>query len=85
MENKNKIYYTTLQEISDEDWETQLAQGYPNIPKGEKVLYIKTFRNFYGEYIRIKWNNNYYDTVSWKLKRINVIQQHSHQEATIEV
>ena len=64
MESNNKIYYITLQEIFDEDWKTQLIQDYPNIPKNEKVLYIKTFQNCYGEYIRIKWNNNYYDTVS---------------------
>ena len=62
MESNNKIYYITLQEIFDENWQTQLIQGYPNIPKNEKVLYIKTFQNCYGEYIRIKWNNNYYDT-----------------------
>lgn len=71
MESNNKRYYITLQEIFDEDWKTQLAQGYPNIPKNEKVLYIKTFRNFYGEYIRVEWNNTLYDTVPWKLKRIN--------------
>jgi hypothetical protein len=70
MENNNKIYYITLQEIFDEDWQTQLAQGYPNIPKNEKVLYIKTFQNCYGTYIRVKWNNILYDTVPWKLKRI---------------
>jgi len=70
MESNNEIYYITLQKIFDEDWKTQLAQGYPPIPKGKKVLYIKTFKNFYGEYIRIKWNNTYYDTVPWKLKEI---------------
>ena len=70
MESNNKIYYITLQKIFDEDWQTQLAQGYPPIPKGEKVLYIKTFQNCYGEYIRIKWNNNYYDTVLWKIRKV---------------
>ena len=70
MEFNNEIYYITLQEIFDEDWKTQLAQGYPPIPKGEKVLYIKTFQNCYGEYIRIKWNNNYYDTVLWKIRKV---------------
>ena len=70
MEFNNEIYYITLQEIFDEDWKTQLAQGYPPIPKGEKVLYIKTFQNCYGEYIRIKWNNNYYDTILWKIRKV---------------
>lgn len=70
MESNNKIYYITLQEIFDEDWKTQLIQDYPNIPKNEKVLYIKTFQNCYGEYIKIKWNNNYYDTVSWKIRKV---------------
>ena len=70
MESNNKIYYINLQKIFDEDWQTQLVQGYPPIPKGEKVLYIKTFKNYYGEYIRIKWNNNYYDTVSWKIRKV---------------
>ena len=72
MESNNKIYYITLQEIFDEDWKTQLIQDYPNIPKNEKVLYIKTFQNCYGEYIKIKWNNNYYDTVSQKIREVMV-------------
>lgn len=70
MESNNKIYYITLQKIFDEDWKTQLRQGYPPIPKGEKVLYIKTFQNYYGEYIRIKWNNHYYDTTSGKIRKV---------------
>ena len=75
MEPDNKIYYITLQEIFFVDLKTQLTQEYPPIPKGEKVLYIKTFNNCYGEYIRIKWNNILYDTVSWKLKKINILNK----------
>ena len=70
MKINNEKYYITLQKIFDEDWKTQLAQGYPPIPKGEKVLYIKTFNNCYGKYIRVKWNNILYDTVLWKLKEV---------------
>ena len=29
MEFNNEVYYITLQKIFDEDWKTQLAQGYP--------------------------------------------------------
>lgn len=66
MKYNNEKYYITLQEIFDEDWKTQLARGYPPIPKGEKVLYISTWGNF----VRIKWNNTIYDTYLWKLKEI---------------
>ncbi len=66
MKYNNEKYYITLQEIFDEDWKTQLACGYPPIPKGEKVLYVKTC----GSCVRIKWNNTIYDTYLWKLKEI---------------
>ena len=39
MESNNKIYYITLQKIFDEDWQTQLAQGYPQSQK-VKRFYI---------------------------------------------
>lgn len=66
MEYNNKKYYITLQKIFDEDWKTQLARGYPPIPKGERVLCLRT----HGSCARIKWNNIVYDTYLWKLKEI---------------
>ena len=61
-----------LVEIRDEDFMTQFAKGYPNIPQDEEVEYIKEFNNLYGHYVRVKWNNTYYDTV-WE--RLEVLHE----------
>lgn len=50
-----------LEELSNEDWKTQLARGYPNVPKGAEVKVIDTeFKNLYGHFFKIEWNDNTY-------------------------
>ena len=67
MENK----YITLCEIYDEDFMTQIALKYPNIPANTEVDFIRIFSNLYGTFVRIKWKNHYYDTKLNKIRRIS--------------
>ncbi len=52
----------TLCTLADQDWKTQLAQGYSNIPVNAVVEVIdEDFNNFYGSWCIVKWSNhNYY-------------------------
>lgn len=51
-----------LKELYDEDWKTQLALKYPNIPKGAEVnVEGENVYNFYGEFARVVYfGRNYY-------------------------
>ena len=55
----NKIYIAK-RELSDQDWKTQLARGYGNIPKGAKVEVVDKIRNFYGTYCLVRYNGIHY-------------------------
>ncbi len=68
---QNSIKLRALREIYDEDFKTQAALKYPNIPKGEIVEYLGEFRNFYGDYVKVLWNNRRYNTTWDKLEVIN--------------
>lgn len=51
----------TLVECADENWKTQLARQYPNIPAGAKIKILRTdFVNFYGLFCEVKWKDNIY-------------------------
>ena len=46
----------TEKELKNEDWKTQLARGYGNIPEGEEVEVIATnFTNFYGTWSIVEY------------------------------
>ena len=63
--------FIALTEISNEDWKTQLAQGYPNVPKGSEVKILqRDFRNFYGRWVLIQWNGNKYYTRMEYIKEV---------------
>lgn len=50
-----------LKTLADQDWKTQLAQGYPNIPNGAIVKVTNDeFTNFYGTWCEVLWNNTHY-------------------------
>lgn len=53
--------YIAKRELCDQDWKTQLAQGYGNIPAGAEVYCGKEFRNYYGAYVRVRYNGHVYD------------------------
>lgn len=50
----------TKRELCDQDWKTQLAKGYPNIPKGEEVTFFRKYNNMYGTFCDVFWNGNIY-------------------------
>ncbi len=63
--------FIALKEISNEDWKTQLAQGYPNVPKGAEVKILeRDFRNFYGRWTLIQYNGNQYYTKAEYIKEV---------------
>lgn len=48
--------------LSDEDWKTQLARGYPDVPAGAEVEIVEEgMLNFYGgPWSRIRYGGNLY-------------------------
>lgn len=51
----------TIKELSNEDWKTQLARGYSNIPANATVKVIETkINNFYGQWCLVEYNGNRY-------------------------
>ena len=61
-----------LEELADEDWKTQAARKYPNIPKGSVVYVIQEdYYNWYGgPWTKVEWNNNLYWVKSDKIKKL---------------
>lgn len=50
-----------LKTLADQDWKTQLAQGYSNIPVDAIVeVTNEEFNNFYGSWCEVFWNNHHY-------------------------
>ena len=62
--------YIAKKELADEDWKTQLALGYKNIPQGAECYFIEFVRNFYGNYILVEYNNHRYYVNSYDLEEI---------------
>lgn len=58
-----------LKELYDEDWKTQLALKYPNIPKGAEVDVIDTAFNFYGNFMLVNYNGQRYHVKREDIKR----------------
>ena len=56
---KNKA--RTLKELANEDYKTQIARGYKNIPKGAIVSVIDdNFNTLYGSFCIVKYKDNTY-------------------------
>lgn len=49
-----------LENLYDEDWETQCAKGYSDIPKGAEVKIKGYTTNLYGHYIKVIYNGILY-------------------------
>ena len=55
---KKAVALTTL---VDQDWKTQLARGYSNIPVNSIVEVInENYVNLYGNWCEVIWNNTHY-------------------------
>ena len=61
-----------LKELADEDWKTQHAQKYSNIPAGAEVEIIKeNYYNFYGgPWTIVEWKDNCYYVDPKQLKKL---------------
>ena len=59
MEKRTKAL--TLKTLADQDWKTQLARKYSNIPEGVEVEVLEEdFVNFFGVWTIVRWNGNRY-------------------------
>ena len=52
----------TNRNIEDEDWKTAVALGIKPIPKGAIVEVIGTFNNYYGSFIKVRYQGYTYYT-----------------------
>lgn len=53
--------YIAKRELANDDWKTQYAHGYSNIPKGAEVQMItKVYKCFYGRFSVVKYNGHTY-------------------------
>ena len=61
-----------LKELADEDWKTQHARKYSNIPPGAEVEIIEeNYDNFYGgPWTRVEWKDNLYWVDPEQLKKL---------------
>lgn len=57
-----EVYAVTKKSLCDQDWKTQLARGYVNIPENAVVKVIKEdVVNLYGTWVMVEYKgNNYY-------------------------
>lgn len=55
-------------ELYDEDWKTQLAKNYGNIPAGAKVTLEGMMCNFYGTFAEVRYNGRHYYVKSSELE-----------------
>jgi hypothetical protein len=62
--------YIAKKELSDNDFRTQAALKYPNIPAGAEVEHIETITNFYGRYAKVRWNRTLYYVKPDDIKKI---------------
>jgi len=62
-----------LEELADEDWKTQLARKYPNIPKGSivNVLQENMYNWYGGPWTRVEWKDNWYWVSADKVKKLD--------------
>lgn len=52
--------YRTKRELCDQDWKSQAAHGYGDIPKDAIVEFKGFTRNFYGTFARVTYKGNLY-------------------------
>lgn len=61
MKKKTIRRFFTKKSCCDGDWKTQAAKGYSNIPPNTEVTIKELFTNFYGIWVRVRYDGRYYD------------------------
>lgn len=62
----------TICRTCEEDFKTAISQHIPDIPENSEVIYVDVFRNYYGEFIRVRYNGRIYDVKPRCLEYIGV-------------
>lgn len=62
----------TICETYEEDLKTAISLHIPPIPKNSDVIYVDVIRNYYGEFIRVFYDNRVYDVDPHCLEYIGV-------------
>lgn len=58
---KEVVYAVAKKSLCDQDWKTQLARGYVNIPENAVVEVIKEdVTNLYGTWVIVEYKGNMY-------------------------
>lgn len=52
--------YFAKRELANQDWKTQLAKGYENIPAGAEIEYEGLMSNCYGNYAKVRYKGRLY-------------------------
>ena len=52
--------YLAKKELADQNWKSQLAKGYENIPAGAEIEYEGPMSNFYGNYAKVRYKGRLY-------------------------
>lgn len=60
METKTFKKLIAKHDLCDNDYKTQCALGYENIPKGAEVVYRGEFTNFYGKWVSVAYRGRTY-------------------------
>lgn len=61
MDLDNYKLAVTKKTLANQDWKTQLARGYSNIPYNSIVVVLEQdFVNLYGKWSKVFWNENVY-------------------------
>lgn len=75
-EDYSKKKYIAKSELASNDWKTQAARRFKNIPKGAEVKMIKKdFWNYYGKFSEVEWNGNIYYVDPNDIEEIEVLEK----------
>mgnify|MGYP003309451150 CR=1 FL=1 len=59
-DNRRIFVLRTVQDTPEEDWKTAVAHSIPPIPKGEYVIFVNVFQNYYGEFMTVEYHGSRY-------------------------
>jgi hypothetical protein len=75
-EDYSKKKYIAKRELASDDWKTQAAQRFKNIPKGAEVKMIqKEYWNYYGKFSEVEWNGHIYYVGCDDIEEIDILEK----------
>lgn len=81
-------YAVTKRTLCDQDWKTQLARGYVNIPENSVVKVLEeNIVNLYGSWVRVEYKGNLYyvskDDLDYNQTSIDMAEKFWKEEGSI--